>query len=170
MWTVPSQWQSRDVDIGDTLLFIKIRRNFTPLLWCFPPHILHLTFFSGLHCRQCSLSALWFPLSMWQISPVFHLENFTYFLLKLCFDVIFFLLSGLESLLLLLSLSFTLPDKNKYSTGNIVSNIITATYGARCVLDLWGWSLYKVYKYLDTWNLCNIICQLQLKNKSFLKI
>ena len=38
----------------------------------------------------------------------------------------------------------------KYGIGNKVSNIVTTSCGVRWVLDLSGWSLHKLYKFIIT--------------------
>ena len=38
----------------------------------------------------------------------------------------------------------------KYSIGNIVNNIVITMYSARCVLNLLGRSLHKLYECLTT--------------------
>lgn len=49
----------------------------------------------------------------------------------------------------------TIQSQNvKYSTGNLVSNIVISIYGARWVLELSGGSLCKLHKCLTRTDLC----------------
>lgn len=118
VWTRLSQWQSRDLDLGATLLFIKLKRNFTLFSSFFLLTVCTLHSFSTPHCSLGTIDDFYFL--AWQFLPAVPVKCFICFSPKICFgnSWAYFLFSRLESPLLLFLITevASLSDKNRYDT------------------------------------------------------
>lgn len=77
--TMLSQGQSRDIDLENTLLFIKLTRNFTPFLWLFPSHILYILQHPSLETTGLPTPFVMCAFSQDRFLPIFHLKYFISF-------------------------------------------------------------------------------------------